>query len=288
MSVEDTVRLGPRHGIVVAGLSHPGRVRERNEDAFLIDESNPGRARNGVWHLLGVADGVGGHSAGDVASELALDAVEGSLGDLPGRVERLGEGWLEDLEARLRSAVAAADRAVRDHASAHPERDGMATTLVLAVLVRGWLGVVHVGDSRAYLLRGDRPHALTSDHTWGAEETARGDIDPEEIARSPLRGSITRAVGLARGADADVAWVRLAPGDVVALASDGLTRYVDGEGILAALRESPDLEEAAARLVGLALEAGGRDNVTVVLARYDGLVAAPLPGERAPARTSGP
>lgn len=288
MTADDTVRLGPRHGIAATGLSHPGRVRERNEDAFLIDEAHPERARSGAWHLIGVADGVGGHSAGDVASELALDAVEEALADLPGRIDRLDEGWLEDLEFRLREAVAAADLAVRDHARHHPQHDGMATTLVSAVLVRGWLGIVHVGDSRAYLLRGGRAHALTADHTWGAEEVARGDLDPEDVARSPMRGSITRAVGLVRGTDADVAWVRLAPGDVVALASDGLTRYVEGEGILSALDAAPDLEAAAAELVRLALEAGGRDNVTVVLARYHGLAGAPLPGERAPAPTAGP
>lgn len=285
---DETARLGPRHGIVTAGLSHPGRLRDRNEDAFLIHEGAPAKARTGAWQLVGVADGVGGHSAGEVASELALDAVEGSLADLPHRIGALGEGWRAVIEDRLLDAVTSAHEAVRDHARRHPEHEGMATTLVAAILPRGWLGIVHVGDSRAYLLRGPRAHPLTSDHTWGAEELERGALDPAEIERSPLRGSITRAIGLSRGEEADLAWVRLAPGDVVALASDGLTRYVDGEGILATVAATPDLEAAARDLVDRALEAGGRDNVTIVLARFDGLAEAPLPCEPASAESSGP
>ncbi len=286
MTSDETVRLEPRHGIAVAALSHPGRVRERNEDAFLVHEGAPDERRSGAWQLIGVADGVGGHSAGEIASELALDAVEASLEDLPRQVAGLENGWREVLEARLRDAVGTAHRAVQSHAREHPEREGMATTLVTAVLSRGWLGIMHVGDSRAYLLRGDRSHALTADHTWAAEELERG-LDPAEVEQSPLRGSITRAIGLSRGEDADAAWVRLVPGDVVVLASDGLTRYVDGEGILAAVTGASKLEDAAQNLVRQALDAGGRDNVTVVIARFDGLAATPFPDERA-APTSGP
>jgi serine/threonine protein phosphatase PrpC len=288
MSRDDTVRLEHRYGIAVAALSHPGLVRERNEDAFLVDEGAPEQAQSGAWQLIAVADGVGGHSAGDIASELALDAVEASLADLPLRIESLGDGWRDVLEARLRESLAAAQEAVQDHARRHPEREGMATTLVMAVLSRGWLGIVHVGDSRAYVLRGGCAHPLTADHTWAAEELERGALDPSEVERSPLRRSITRAVGLSRGEEADVAWLRLVPGDVVVLATDGLTRYVEEESILATIEALPNLEDAARNLVERALEAGGRDNITVVIARFDGLVAAPLPDEGAPVETTGP
>lgn len=286
--MDETDRVERPSGIAVAALSHPGRVRERNEDAFLVFEGAPEEAHSGAWQLIAVADGVGGHSAGDIASELALDAVEASLADLPRRIEELADGWRDVLDARLHDAVAAANGAVQDHARLHPEREGMATTLVVAVLSRGWLGIAHVGDSRAYLLRGGHAHALTSDHTWGMEELERGMLDPAEIEQSPLRASITRAVGLSRGHEADVAWLRLEPGDLVVLASDGLTQYVDGEGILTVTQRTPDIEGAARELVRLALDAGGRDNVTVVIARFDGLAAAPLPDQRAVAETAGP
>lgn len=290
MTADDTtVRLVPGDRVAVAGRSHPGRVRTRNEDAFLIaavpgDPPDPDACR-----LIGVADGVGGHSAGDVASELALDAVEATLDGFPSLAAAPEEGWREALDAALLGAVADADRAVREHARGRPDLEGMATTLVVAVLCRGWLGVAHVGDSRAHVVRGDRLHRLTNDHTWGAEARERGEMDEGEIARSPLRESITRAVGLARGADADIAWLALAPGDVVLLATDGLTRYVDETGILDALREAgPRLERAADALIARALAAGGRDNVTVVLARFDGPAAEPLPGGRPPAEPPGP
>jgi len=275
------VRSGdvPGAGIVAAGRSDVGRVRDVNEDAFLIARSDPALARRGAWQLVAVADGMGGHAAGEIASELALDAFENELDDLADRVEELGEGWRSRLESRLRAAVSAADRAVRVDAGENPERTDMGTTLVAALLVRGRLGVAHVGDSRAFLARDGRVEQLTVDHSWAEDQRRLGALNETDIARSPMRESVTRALGTGAPSEPDIAWWRLRPGDLVVLASDGLTRYADEEALASVLSTVRDPGAVADELVRRANDAGGRDNVTVVVARFDGLVGAPLPDD---------
>jgi serine/threonine protein phosphatase PrpC len=282
VSGDETIRIPrPRpetaHGIVAVGVSDVGLVRRHNEDAFLVFEGDPDRAARGIWQLVGIADGVGGHAAGEVASELALDVCEAELAGLADEVERLDGTWTEALEARLRRAVAEADRAVRAHAEQVPAHTDMASTLLVAIFARGWLGLAHVGDSRAYLLRGGGAERLTVDHSWAEEQRQLGGMTEEEIGDSPFRQQVMRVVGRVGQAEPDITWRRLAPGDVLLLATDGLTRYLEGEALVRIVGRCEALEDAAHALVAHAKECGGRDNVTVVLARFDGLAGPPLP-----------
>lgn len=266
-----------RHGIQAFGISDRGQVREHNEDAFLVCERDPELSRLGLWKLVAVADGMGGHEAGEVASELALDTIEAELRDLAARVTELGATWQHTLGERLEAAVAAADEAIRAHAEQHEERRGMGCTLVLGVLARGWLGLANVGDSRAYRVRSGTVEQLTVDHTWAQDQLDRGALSENDIRDSPLRDSITRAVGIANQSRPDLTWWRLDEEDVVLFASDGLTRYVDPSAIRETVAGGADLESSAQALITLANEAGGRDNITVVLVRFDGVFGDPLP-----------
>ena len=211
----------------VAYRTEVGHVRSRNEDALLA------RPERGV---LAVADGLGGHPAGDVASMTALSSVDGS-------------GLRADSsEDDLRAAAAAAHQAVLDAAAAEPGRTGMGTTLVLATVQEGTALVLHVGDSRAYLLAADGElSAVTEDHG--------------------LHGYLTQALGLDREVAPDVARVDCPPGSRLLLCTDGLTNMVDDAGV-AGLLGRGSAQDACDGLVEAALEAGGVDNVTVVVVAF--------------------
>jgi protein phosphatase len=229
------------------GLTHTGLVRAVNEDAYLVE---PGLG------LFAVADGVGGHAAGEIASRLALDALRTGVGDpsLPG--------------AAGLQLVAAVDHAnARVHATARVDRAwaGMATTLT-AMLVRGSAAAIaHVGDTRAYRLRGRRLEQLTEDHTLVAAYVQAGTMTAEEAAVSRLRNVILRAVGSDETVDVDTHLVAIEPGDTFLLCSDGLHGVVGDGEIARVLLAEPDLTAAAAELVKRANDGGGPDNVTVVL-----------------------
>jgi protein phosphatase len=200
-----------------------------------------------------VADGMGGAKAGEVAAQVAVDAVA-----------RLGPGaTVQD----VRGAVARANRAIRRMASEDPDKSGMGTTLTAALVGDGALEVVHVGDSRAYLWRDGALSQVTEDHAVVAELVRRGSITQEEAETHPHRNVITRALGAEDGVDADVVHVDLEDGDVVLLCSDGLSSYVPEAAIAEVLAGAEGLDAAAKGLVHLANAAGGVDNVTVVLAR---------------------
>jgi protein phosphatase len=228
--------------VEVAYLSDTGRIRHHNEDRALASP-----------RVLVVADGMGGAKAGEVAAQMAVDAV----GRLVGPVH----------EGDVRGAVERANRAIRRVASDDPEKSGMGTTLTAAMLDDGRLDVVHVGDSRAYLWRDGTLRQVTEDHSVVAELVRRGSITREEAETHPHRNVITRALGAEEGVDADVVHVDLQDGDVVLLCSDGLSSYVPESAIGEVLAQAETLDAAARGLVNLANGAGGVDNVTVVLAR---------------------
>lgn len=210
----------------VAYRTEVGHVRSRNEDALLA------RPERGV---LAVADGLGGHAAGDVASMVAIT----SLDEAPLTAQ--------SSEQDLRSAVAAAHQAVLA-AAEEPGRAGMGTTLVLAVVGEGSARIVHVGDSRAYLLHPDGPvEALTRDHG--------------------MHGYLTQALGLDRDVEPDVTEVETPDGSRLLLCTDGLTNMVDDDA-LADLLGRGDAQQACDALVETALANGGIDNVTVVVVRF--------------------
>ncbi|MBW3577772.1 MAG: protein phosphatase 2C domain-containing protein [Actinobacteria bacterium] len=217
----------------VGAASDIGRVRGRNEDALLVDDDH---------NFFVVADGLGGHPAGDVASRTAVETLDRHLDDL-------SRG---DPADALVSALRAADDAIRSEAATDQRRAGMATTAVVARVTDGgeeaW--VAHVGDSRAYLVREADLRRITRDHTTGGLFG---------------RGSITQALGTGDGIDPDVTHIDLVPGDRLLLCTDGLTDMVP-EDAIAKIAAAPDDPQAACqRLVDAANERGGVDNITVIV-----------------------
>ncbi|CAN5725037.1 protein phosphatase 2C domain-containing protein [soil metagenome] len=238
--------------LVVAAETDVGRVREGNEDSYLVDEP-----------LFVVADGMGGHRAGDVASRTAIDAVER---ELVGRRPRP-----EELAAALQDANAS----ILAKARADSSLAGMGTTCTLLYVEDGHAHIAHIGDSRAYLLRADRLEQLTEDHTLVERMVREGRISREDAEHHPQRNVITRALGLDESIDVDLMALDLQAGDRFLLCSDGLPSMLDEGRIREVLAEADDLRTAAEELVELANDAGGEDNITVVLVEIGDEAGAP-------------
>ena len=237
------------------GLTDVGQRRESNEDDFLLE---PGL---GVY---AVADGMGGHAAGEIASKLAIETLRDVL-----RRDDSENGPMTAEEAAewLRSAVVEANRRICDSIRLHEERRGMGTTVVAMVQSGREAIVGHVGDSRLYLLRGGEFLRLTSDHSWVNEQVKLGLMNDDAAQRHPMRNIVTRALGSRPDVTVDLSAVEVEPGDVFLLCSDGLNTMLTApqiQGILAARRQDP--ESACRELVREANAHGGEDNVTVVVA----------------------
>ena len=235
-----------------AALSDVGLRRTANEDAFALAPA---------LGLYLVADGMGGHLAGQLASRLAAESTVAALQQVAERRASLTE--------KLRYCVAWANHVVYATAQRKPEATGMGTTLVAVLAGAGRLALAHVGDSRAYLVRRGRIRRLTDDHSLVAELVRRRELSPEHAHDHPHRHVLTRALGVRRHVDADFAELTPAPMDVIVLCSDGLTTHVQDPEIAALIVAETDLDEACARLVGLANARGGEDNVTVSLVRCE-------------------
>ena len=224
------------------GLSHPGRRRRHNEDAYVVQPP-----------LFAVADGMGGAKAGEVASGLAAAAVQESGGD--------GTSG----EARVAALIEEANRRVFRRASEDREASGMGTTMTVALVEDDQVAIGHVGDSRAYRIREGQLEQLTDDHSLVAELVRSGKLTPEEAESHPQRSVITRALGTEADVDVDTFSVPATPGDLFLLCSDGLTSMVDDQTILDAVENHrSNLHEAAKALVNAANRGGGEDNITVV------------------------
>jgi serine/threonine protein phosphatase PrpC len=224
-----------------ATATHRGMVRENNEDSVY-----PGSAGESIDSVLViVADGMGGHVAGEVASRLAMNAAASS-----------------DLDAGDR--VAAGNRAIREEVAREPDLEGMGTTMTLVAIEGNVATIGHVGDSRAYLLRDGGFSQLTEDHTVAAEYVAMGQLSPEEAASHPQRHMLTRTLGLTRFVNVDEFDIEVAAGDRILICSDGLTEMVDDSAIAKTLASGTP-EEAVWELVELANDAGGVDNITVAV-----------------------
>jgi serine/threonine protein phosphatase PrpC len=239
----------------IGQVTDVGRVREANEDALLA-------TRLDGLVLLAVADGMGGHAAGEVASRLAIESLGGALeGDAAGSTSEA-----------LRGAVERANSAVWDAAAADPALGGMGTTLVAALIQiqvdpdQGRAVVANVGDSRAYLVAGGTARLLTTDHTWVMERVARGELTEAEARLHPYRNVLVRCVGTDPQVRVDlVEDVPLAVGDALVLVSDGVTGYLDASDVAGALDRAGTAQEVAERLVQQALRRGGADNATAVV-----------------------
>jgi protein phosphatase len=244
----------------IGAATDVGQVREVNEDGYLVDEP---------LGLIAVADGVGGHRAGEVASATALEALRASLHS--GR--------------SLRDAIEEANEAVFTKSLSNEEFRGMGTTLTAGTMAAGGTFIVgHVGDSRAYLLRDGELRQVTTDHSRVQELVDDGRLTADEAAVHPMRNVITRALGMDATVDVDVHPLQLEPGDRVLFCSDGLTGMLRDDLVSAELRRDSDLSRVAARLIDAANSAGGEDNITVVVAsvtaddapRAEAPVAAPV------------
>jgi len=265
-----------------AGATDPGRVRDNNEDHFLVAElgrtlrvrqtslpQEPTQHAGRRAHVLLVADGMGGHAAGEVASALSVETVETFILNLLRRFTNLKADDEGGVLADLRAAVCLADARIIEEAEHHPEFAGMGTTLTLAFVSGRRLFVLHAGDSRAYLHRGGVLAPLTEDHTLTAELVRHGELRPEDARRHRYRHVVTNVLGGHQaGVHVDVHRAELQGGDTLLLCTDGLTDLVDDARIAAVVAEEPDETAACRRLVAAANDAGGRDNVTVVVARF--------------------
>lgn len=242
--------------LVAAAATDVGRVREGNEDSVLHDE------RLGIF---AVADGMGGHQAGEVASATAVEALRAAIA---------GGSSITD-------AVTQANTAVVDKARADTAMLGMGTTMTAAIEVVGGIRIGHVGDSRAYVLRDGILARVTDDHSLVEELVREGRITLEQAAVHPQRNVVTRALGIDTEVDVDDVAVELTGGDRVLLCSDGLSGMLRDADISAILRREPDIEAVARALIDAANEAGGEDNITVlvidVIGEEGDLPPAPLP-----------
>jgi protein phosphatase len=267
----------------VAALSHPGHVRSRNEDICLVVRivrslqtvhTNmppgfiPDRYADEAHGML-VADGVGGITGGDVASRTAVATLIRLVIETPDWIMRVGDQEVDAVMERTVSRYRRIDEELRERGLASPDLTGMGTTMTVAHNVGRNLFLGHIGDSRAYLWHSDALHQITRDHTFAQELADMGAIRADEVATHQFRNVLTRALGgLGRQVDADVQRLLLTDGDQLLLCTDGLTDMVNDADIGSVLRQSATPDQACKALVELALNHGGRDNVTAVLARY--------------------
>jgi serine/threonine protein phosphatase PrpC len=235
-----------------AGASDVGRVRTGNEDAFLMDEER------GVFL---VADGMGGHAAGEIASAIATKAVGGTL------LEGVDRGLAaDDLALSMVESFRAADRAIAEHVATHPETLGMGTTVTAMVLCRdGTYRMGHIGDSRAYLMREGQMAQLSRDHTWVQREVDEGRLTPSAARKHRYSHILTRALGAQPSDDPELSGGELCPGDRLLLCSDGLTGMVTDRALGRILKDGGTPEERVQLMIDTANRRGGRDNITAVI-----------------------
>ena len=241
-----------------AGLTDVGRVRVSNEDSFGFDQH---------LGIFVVCDGMGGHAAGEVASQIAVDTVLAYFREHPPAAQ---EAAPDDtpLGARLLAeAVKKANDAILEYADAHKNTSGMGTTLVAARFAEGNVSIANVGDSRIYLLREGELHQLTEDHSLVMEQVRRGMLTLEQAKHSSAQNIITRALGTDDATLPDLGEFPAQAGDILLLATDGVLRHVEDNVIRDILMQITSLKAACATLIDAANEGGGDDNSTCILAR---------------------
>jgi protein phosphatase len=268
----------------VGGLSDRGNVRPSNEDHFYVarfgrylerlctnvpEDELPLRFDETGYAAI-VADGIGGNAAGEVASKLAITTLINLALGTPDWILRLDDdSLLQKFQRRFQDRFNQIQAVMAHQANADPALHGFGTTMTMALSLGRDLFVIHIGDSRAYLLRQHRLHRLTRDHTVAQALEDGGLLAPHEAATSRLRHVLTKSLAAPAGhAEPDVQHITLQDGDCLLLCTDGLTDMVPDEGIVQVLAGGDPAEGACRRLVEEALAAGGKDNVTAVVARY--------------------
>lgn len=241
------------------GMSHVGRQRQHNEDAYLVDQK---------VNLFLVADGMGGHAAGEIASRIAVDSIAEFILQTvedEGTWPHAYDEHLKRSTNRLMAALKLANTRVLDAMRKDARLRGMGTTVVASLVDENTVCFAHVGDSRAYLVRDAQLSRITNDHSWVFEQVQAGMLTEAEAEKHPLRNVITRALGGALSVTPEANEIECRSGDVFLLCSDGLTGMVPEDEILRVLTEHEDLEKACESLINLANERGGYDNITAVL-----------------------
>jgi len=250
--------------IVSNGLSDVGRVRTNNEDSFRIVEG---------LNLFILSDGMGGEAHGEVASAMAVEVIDKYCAtekeDSAATVMDAAPANWSSQSRRLKNAVAQANFQIYQSAQKNPEQRGMGATVTAVWLKDSLLSIAHVGDSRAYLLRSGNLQQLTNDHSLVAEQVRRGLITPQQAEESDMQSVLLRALGAHPEVEVDVDEVEIIPRDVLLLCSDGLTRMVTEPEIAGTLQAETVPAAAAEKLIGLANENGGVDNVTVIVVRFE-------------------
>jgi protein phosphatase len=245
--------------IAARGVTDVGQKRDHNEDAFLVDES---------LALYIVADGMGGHAGGGTASRLAVETIREHVREARSTdPELFGSGaGVEDSRVPdvLRHAVEKACAVIYDTAQTAPDLAGMGTTVTAVVVDAPSAYVAHVGDSRCYLLRAGRIYQVSEDHSLVNEQLKAGAISPDEARHSRFKNIITRSVGFEHEVQVDLMGLEIEPSDRLVICCDGLSNLVDDEEIRDLVDGAP-LEHAPERLVALANERGGDDNITVIV-----------------------
>jgi PPM family protein phosphatase len=246
------------------GLTHVGRQRQHNEDSFLVESD----AR-----LFLVADGMGGHAAGEIASKIAVESINEFIvhtKEDDGTWPHAYDEHFKRSTNRLMAAVRLANTRVLEAMRKDARLRGMGTTVVACLADGETMSVAHVGDSRAYMIRNNQLQRITNDHSWVFEQVQAGMLTEAEAEKHPLRNVITRALGGALQVSPDATEIEAKNGDVYLLCSDGLTGMVPEDEILRLVTSHEgDLEGAAQGLIDAANERGGLDNITAVLVRTE-------------------
>ena len=247
-----------------AAASDPGRVRKNNEDAFLAEPA---------LRIFAVADGMGGHAAGEVASGLAMDTLREAIAR---GTQRKESPYCPDQTAvpsssnLLVKGIQLANQAIYQSSREKEEYEGMGTTVVAVYFSNSSSVVAHVGDSRLYHLRGQTIEQVTEDHSLVWEQFRQGFISKAALPSSPMKNIVTRALGMNPAVDVDVKELSLQMGDLLLLCSDGLTDLIlDEELVRTVDASSGDLERACGDLISLANRRGGKDNITVLLIQIE-------------------
>jgi PPM family protein phosphatase len=251
-----------RMEIKAYGLTHVGRQRQHNEDSYLVaDEAK----------LFLVADGMGGHAAGEIASRIAVDSISEFIlhtKEDDGTWPHAYDEHFKRSTNRLMAAVRLANTRVLEAMRKDARLRGMGTTVVACLADGETMSVAHVGDSRAYMIRNNQLQRITNDHSWVFEQVQAGMLTEAEAEKHPLRNVITRALGGALQVTPDASEIEVKEGDVFLLCSDGLTGMVPEDEILKVVTQSNgDLEKACQKLIEEANERGGLDNVTAILVK---------------------
>lgn len=233
-----------------AAVSDIGRIRKINEDTYFVSE-------NEKFPYIMVADGMGGHEAGEVASRMMADIIENHL------YKNLDEDmdYVEAGEA-VRQAFIAANSIIYTYSKNHYKVMGMGTTATLAMVFKGKIIVAHVGDSRGYKINNNEIKQITRDHSYVMELVAMGELTEQEAKHHPKKNYITRAIGAEDVVRVDIT-IKPYNGEIIFLCSDGLTNFVEDNEIFEHMVNNPTLEKGINELIGLANERGGRDNITI-------------------------